>query len=218
MKYLLLFLCLFESGQILAQEEKAFRSFIPNNFVFYRSICGDLNHDGRSDVVLIIKDTQKEHIVKNRFREMVDRNRRGLVILFQKENGYEQVLLNEACFSSENEDGGVYFPPELDVSIDHNKLFINYNHGRYGSWGYTFRHQNSDFELIGYDRTEQFGPIVNREVSINFLTKKKKELVNMNENIEDSGVEDFKETWSNVETKNQIKLSEIEDFEGLYWN
>jgi len=149
---------------------------------------------------------------------MVDRNRRGLVILFQKENGYEQVLLNEACFSSENEDGGVYFPPELDVSIDHNKLFINYNHGRYGSWGYTFRHQNSDFELIGYDRTEQFGPIVNREVSINFLTKKKKELVNMNENIEDSGVEDFKETWSNVETKNQIKLSEIEDFEGLYWN
>src|SRR5690606_40526583 len=59
-------------------------------------------------------------------------------------------------------------------------------------------------------RTEQFGPIVNREVSINFLTKKKKEFVYMNENIEDSGVEDFKETWSNVETKNQIKLSEID--------
>lgn len=185
---------------------------------FYGSILGDLNQDGRSDAVLIIKDTQKEKVVENRFGEIVDRNRRGLVILFGKENGYEQVLRNEACFSSEKEDGGVYFPPELDVSIDHNKLFINYNHGRYGSWGYTFRHQNNDFELIGYDRTVQFGPIVNREVSINFITQKKRELVNINENIEDAGEEDFKETWSDIEMENQIKLSEIEDFEGLYWN
>lgn len=218
MKCLLLFLCLLDSGRILAQEEKVFRSFTPNNFVFYGSIRGDLNQDGRSDVVLIIKDTRKEKVVENRFGEMVDRNRRGLVILFRKENGYKRVLRNETCFSSENEDGGVYFPPELDVSINHNKLFINYNHGRYGSWGYTFRHQNNDFELIGYDRIEQFGPVVNCEVSINFLTKQKKERVNMNENIEEGGEADFKEIWSGIEIDNPIKLSEIDDFEVLYWN
>ena len=217
MKHIAIFLYFLSLNPVWAQKSIDFKDFIPSRFVLYDNISGDLNQDGLEDIVLIIKDTQEGNVTKNRFGEMVDRNRRGIVILFQTENGFKQMILNKRCFESENEDGGAYYPPELDVSIDHNKLFINYNHGRYGSWYYTFRYQNNDFVLIGYDHTDRSGPIINSEISINFLTKKKKELLNMKSNIEDSGEEEFKEFWSEIKDKELIKLSEINEFYDLYF-
>ena len=46
---------------------------------------------------------------------MVDRNRRGIIILFTEKDGYKLASKNYNCFSSENEDGGNYFSPELWV-------------------------------------------------------------------------------------------------------
>lgn len=217
MKHITLFLCFLALNPVWAQKADDYKAFIPASFVLYDSISGDLNRDGLKDMVLIIKDTQEKNVVKNRFGEMVDRNRRGIVILFQTESGFKQVILNKRCFESENEDGGAYYPPELDASIDHNKLFITYNHGRYGSWRYTFRYQNNDFVLIGYDRTDRSGPIINSEISINFLTKKKKEVLNMKDNIEEGGEEEFKEFWSDIKDRELIRLSKINEFYDLYF-
>lgn len=96
-----------------------------------------------------------------------------------KNNGlYELACNNLNCFSSENEDGGVYYAPVLSVEINNNKLYFNYEHGRYGSKKYTFRFEDSDFQLIGFDETSQSfaGAKYQREVfnetSINFLSKK----------------------------------------------
>lgn len=188
--------------------------FIPKGYVEFENYVGDLNKDGRDDCVLIIKETDTTNIVTNRFDKEVDRNRRGIIVLFKNDKGYQLADKNYNCFSSENEDGGVYFPPELWIEIKNKKLYVHYGHGRYGYWKYTFRFQHSNFELIGYDSSSNRGPITNRETSINFLTKKKLIKENTNENAE-GGDEIFKETWDTVKIENLIKLSEIKDFNEL---
>lgn len=195
-------------------QDKEPSDFIPKGYTEFKKYSGDLNKDGLEDCVLIIKKTDSTNVVMNRFDKKVDRNRRGIIVLFKNANGYELADKNLECFSSENEDGGVYFAPELWIEIKDNKLYIHYGHGRYGYWKYTFRFQKSNFELIGYDSSSNRGPVTNRETSINFLTKKKLTKENTNENAE-GGDEIFKENWNDIEIDNLIKLSEIKDFDEL---
>lgn len=194
--------------------------FIPEGYVLYKEegqekITGDLNKDGLEDRVLIIKKTGKEGYGKNQFDKIVDKNRRGIIILFNKGDYFELALKNYDCFSSENEDGGVYFPPDLWVEIKKGNLHINYAHGRYGGWGYTFRYQNRDFELIGYDRSNNRGPMTESDISINFLTRKLKQRENISENAQDDGEEIFKETQHNINVKELVRLTEIRDFDDI---
>ncbi|WP_339662451.1 hypothetical protein [Croceibacter atlanticus] len=195
-------------------QDKEPSDFIPKGYTEFKKYSGDLNKDGLEDYVLIIKKTDSANVVMNRFDKKVDRNRRGIIVLFKNANGYELADKNLECFSSENEDGGVYFAPELWIEIKDNKLYIHYGHGRYGYWKYTFRFQKSNFELIGYDSSSNRGPVTNRETTINFLTKKKLTKENTNENAE-GGDEVFKENWNDIELDNLIKLSEIKDFDEL---
>ena len=136
------------------------------------------------------------------------------MILFNKNGHYELAVKNYDCFSSENEDGGVYYAPELSIEINRGNLYVHYLHGRYGYWKYTFSFQNSSFELIGYDKSDNRGPIVDVVTSINFLSKKKQEKVNKNENAEGDD-EVFKETWKNINVVRLIKLSEVKNFDDL---
>jgi hypothetical protein len=187
--------------------------FIPQGFVLSGTSIGDLNKDGVDDKVLLIKGTDKGAFEKNEFGELVDRNRRGIIVLFKKDNQYQMVLKNLNCFSSENEDGGVYYAPELSLEINKGNLYFHYAHGRYGYWKYTFRYRNSDFYLIGYDSREG-GEVVEKETSINFLSKKKQEKVNTNESAE-GGDEEFRETWTNITVTKLLKLRDIKDFENF---
>lgn len=196
------------------QTGKPIADFIPAGYKIFQEIHGDLNKDGLEDCVVIIKGTKKENIITDEYRGKLDRNRRGIIVLFKGDSNYIQAVKNYDCFSSENEDGGVYFAPELDVSIEKRKLYVHYGHGRYGYWTYTFRFQNANLELIGYDSSDNYGPVVNSETSINFLTKKKVTKTNTNENAE-SGDEVFEETKENIKATRLIKLSEIKDFDEL---
>lgn len=190
--------------------------YIPKGMVLFDKVNGDLNKDGIPDLVLMIKGTDKSNFVQDEYRGELDRNRRGILVLLKHKEGYELVSENPDCFSSENEEGGVYFPPELTLDIRKGKLYVEYRHGRYGYWTYTFRYQNGDFELIGYDSTSSHGPVINREKSINFSTKRMQERVNTNETAE-SGEEVFKETWKDIKLDKMIKLSGIKDFDELYF-
>jgi hypothetical protein len=201
--------------------------FIPKGYVIHRykggisaggwnEIKGDLNKDGIEDIILIIKGKDKSKIILDETRGKLDRNRRGIIVLLNKGDYYELVAKNYDCFSSENEEGGVYFAPELNVEIKKGNLNINYGHGRYGYWSFTFRYQKGDMELIGYDLYSSRGPVPQYEVSINFSTKKKLTRDNLNKDDDgDNYEENFKDTWKNINIKKTIKLSEIEDFDEL---
>ena len=84
----------------------ALSDFLPKGYKISDTIYGDLNKDGLDDSILIIKGTNKEKFVENTFDSVVDRNRRGIIILFNKGNHYEVATKNYDCFSSQNEDGG----------------------------------------------------------------------------------------------------------------
>ena len=128
MKTNLFLALLFFSAVAIAQPstKKNPKDFIPAGFVLVSSVEGDLNKDGVADKVLLIKGTDKGAYEKNEFGEMVDRNRRGIIVLFKKDNQYQMVLKNLNCFSSENEDGGVYYAPELSLEINKGNLYFQY--------------------------------------------------------------------------------------------
>ena len=202
-------------GQQAPKIAKSPAEFIPQGYVVFEEIQGDLNKDNKTDYIFIIKGTSKDEIIQDEYRGELDRNRRGIIIAFRKdESQYEVVLDRRDCFSSENEDGGVYFAPELGVSVNKGNLLISYHHGRYGYWTYNFRYQNSDFELIGYDNSQNQGPVVERFVSMNFMTKKMLIKDNTNQNAE-GGDEKFKESWKDFSLKKPIKLADMSDFEGF---
>lgn len=199
-------------GQVKQKQNPS--DFLPKGYVIFEIMDGDLNKDSIKDCVLIIKGTDTSKIITDDYRGKLDRNRRGIIVLFDKNGLYELTAKNYDCFSSENEDGGVYFPPELSIEIKKGNLFVHYGHGRYGYWQYTFRYKNSDFELIGYDESSNRGPLIEHMTSINFLTHKKQKKINTNENAE-SGDEVFKTTRTSVKANSLIKLSEIKDFDEL---
>lgn len=187
---------------------------IPDGYYIYDKTAGDLNKDGVMDSVFIIKKIDTNNIVINRFEDTVDRNRRGLMVFFNKNGKWEVALQNLKCFSSENEDGGVYYAPELSVYPQKGSLFINYAHGRYGYWTFNFRYDNTGFELIGYDNSYNFGPVVREVVSINYLTKKLQRKVNTNQDDE-GNAPTFKETWEDIDISKPIYLSKIKDFDNF---
>lgn len=188
--------------------------FIPKGYRIFEKSYGDLNKDGLEDCMLIIKKIDDTNIVNHESRGKLDMNRRGIIVLLKNQNGYQLAAENNNCFSSENEDGGAYFSPELIVEAEKGNLIIHYAHGKYGYWRYIFRYQNSGFELIGYDESSNNGPLVNSTTSINFLTKKKRKDINTNEEAE-GGDEIFETTWSNIKITKLLDLTEIRDFDEL---
>ena len=191
--------------------------YLPVGHVVWDSLSGDLNKDGVDDVVFITKKVDPENTVLDEYEVQVDRNRRGLLIFLSTPKGYRLACQNVDCFSSENEDGGVYFPPELALEIRNNKLYIDYQHGRYGAWYYTFRYQSGQFICIGFDNSQKYGPVVEQTTSINFLTPKKQVKTNTNQSAQENGEEVFTVQWKNLEPTTLKVLSDIEDFDGLFF-
>jgi hypothetical protein len=79
-----------------------------------------------------------------------------------------------------------------------------------------FRYQNADFELIGYDSSENSGPVVDRSVSINFLTQYM--LIRENTNsieMRALGKSKFKETSKTFVFPKLIQLRSVLDFDEL---
>jgi len=190
--------------------------FIPNGFREFEKQCGDLNGDGLNDIVVLIKKTDTSNVNLNEYGQKVDRNRRGILVLFNNGKSYQLIEKNYECFSSENEDGGVYYPPELSITIKSENLKIKYEHGRYGYYEYIFKFQNSNFELIGYEQVDHRGPYVLQEKSLNFLTRKKLVRKNTYQPKDEYDMKEvFTEKWSDISIKKLIELSAIEDFDEL---
>lgn len=197
------------------KDKVKYKSYIPKNYDLFEVITGDLNKDKIQDTVLIVKATDPNAWVDHEYRGKLDRNRRGIVVLFGENETYKKVMQNLSVFSSENEEGGVYFQPELWIEIKNNLLNVHYAHGRYGYWNYSFRYETHDFRLIGYDSSEHQGPRVDSDTSINLMTGKKRYRKNLNQDEEEGPK--FKETWTKG-NYGPIYLSEIKDMDELYFD
>ncbi|MCT4580145.1 MAG: hypothetical protein N4A35_01900 [Flavobacteriales bacterium] len=188
---------------------------VPNGYKEVDRVQGDLNNDGVDDCVVIVKGTEEEKFVVNRFGKEVDRNRRGILVYLTRADRYYLAIKNLKCFSSENEDGGGCFPPVLSLKIKNEKLYIHYDYGKYGAWSYIFRCQKSDLELVAYNLSVENGPVVIREMSIDFLTKKKEVRENVNQDSEENNEEVFVSKREDFVIQKLHLLSEIADFDEL---
>jgi hypothetical protein len=175
------------------ENAKSPTALVPTGYKILEEVKGDLNKDGLEDHVFVIASKQ-------------DESRRGIVIAFNKGESYENVLENRDVFSYDVDDV-TFDPPAVGVTIKKGILGIEtssmvvrpYRSQR----SYKFRFQNSDFELIGYDESDTYGPNTLRAVSINILSNKMQTKENKDE---DGNSEEFNEKWNDIVIKEPIKL------------
>ena len=197
----------------LKEDSSRYKSYIPRSYRLTEVITGDLNKDRKTDLVLIVKATDPAKWVNDEYQGKLDRNRRGIIVLVNENGQYKKIIQNLSCFSSEYENGGVYYAPELLLSFEQGLLNVHYAHGRYGYWRYCFQLKEDDLQLVGYDNSDNFGPYINSQTSINYLTQRKLVRENINKNRDDD-IPKFKETWYKM-NQAPVYLSKIKDFDRL---
>jgi len=120
---------------------RSLSDFIPKGCDTLATATGDLNKDGKNDLVLAIYDT-----AENTNMDAA----RMLVILFKTDEGYtlkvksDQLLLCKGC-------GGVFGDPFNGIEISKNVLTVSHYGGSAWRWSYIrkFRYQKDEFCLIG---------------------------------------------------------------------
>ena len=153
---------------------------LPKQTELYDAIKGDLNKDGIEDVVVVIQETFKKKFLPfsdgcdestkdDKWCQIVNKNRRGVVILLSNGDKYEAAVTKRDIFESPNEDGGAYFPPELVVEIKNSELKFFYSYGKYGYWEYVFALYGKDFRLVKYLSNVNNGPVPEYIVQMDFV-------------------------------------------------
>jgi len=189
--------------------------FVPKGWKLERKEEGDLNGDGRSDVVLVLHQDDPANIVHHDGlgEDPLDTNPRILAVAFAlPEGGYRLVVQNHALIPRHDEPTIEDMLEEGGVSVVRGTLQVNLHFfANAGSWEigsttYTFRWQGGRFELIGYDRsTAMRNSGDSEEISINFSTRKLKRTTgNMRDDVE-------KVRWETWASSRRWTLDEVGD-------
>ena len=168
----------------------AVKASLPKQTELYDAIKGDLNKDGIEDVAVVTQETFKDKFLPfsegcdestkdDKWCQIVNKNRRGIVILLSNGDKYEAVVTKRDIFESPNEDGGAYFPPELAVEIKNSELKFFYSYGKYGYWEYVFALYGKDFRLVKYLSNVNNGPVPEYIVQMDFVNHRLDKSVNL---------------------------------------
>ncbi|SMC45254.1 hypothetical protein [Moheibacter sediminis] len=171
-------------SQEIPKSGKDLKDFVPINWRIIEQVEGDLNKDKKSDIVLIIEDTNPDNLFQNENlgSSIINTNPRYLLVLFKTEKGYDLKELNKTFVPTEGDmESTCLADPIMDggIEIKNGSLVLSLNYWMScGSWyastnAYTFRFQKNEFELIGFDSQEfhrASGEM--NSTSINFSTKK----------------------------------------------
>lgn len=163
---------------------------LPKQTTLYDVTKGDLNKDGIEDVAVVIQETFKDKFLPfsdgcdestkdDKWCQIVNKNRRGIVILLSNGDKYEAVVTKRDIFESPNEDGGAYYPPELVVEIKNSELKFFYSYGKYGYWEYVFVLDGKDFRLVKYLSNVNNGPVPEYIVQMDFVNHRLDKSVNL---------------------------------------
>ena len=156
--------------------------FVPQGWVLERSVQGDLDADGRNDLVLLLRMQDPRNVLRNEGLGMpeFDTNPRLLVVAFRDGDRYRRVLQDHALVPRQQD------PVEEDyiqggdaVSIVRGTLRVDlYAWRSAGGWGtwtntYRFRWQQGCFRLVGFDKSHvQRNSGETIDTSINYLTRR----------------------------------------------
>ncbi|MGF6419037.1 hypothetical protein ABH900_002540 [Stenotrophomonas sp. AN71] len=157
--------------------------FVPQGWTLEASVEGDLDQDGRADLVLVLRQQDPRNVIEHDGLgpSPYDSNPRILAVAWSRPSGYVLAAQDHRLIprpespvmSDPLEDGG--------VSIQRGTLKVAlFSFSSAGSWsmgttGFTFRWQDGAFVLIGYDQNSTMRNSGQTEsVSVNFSTRKVK--------------------------------------------
>jgi hypothetical protein len=197
-------------------------AFIPAGWRIETKLSGDLNADGRDDLVLVLRDSDPRNVIDTRGRGglgNLDTNPRILAVAFANAaGGYDLVLENHTLIARTT------YPGEQDpldpngvqeggIEIKSGTLQVTlaYFGGNMGRKIFTFRFEKAGFRLIGYDSVdvERSAGMMN-DVSINYLTRRMKRST--------AHISDDKDkvTWKTLPQKSLLTVQQVGD--GLMFN
>ena len=197
---------------------------LPNQTALYDAIKGDLNKDGIEDVAVVTQETFKDKFMPfsegcdestkdDKWCQIVNKNRRGIVILLSNGDKYEAVVTKRDIFESPHEDGGAYDPPELAVEIENSELKFFYRHGKYGYWVYVFALDGKDFRLVKYFSSVNNGPMSEYIVQMDFVNHRLDKSVNLLY----PGNKEYKRYEECIEKyKSLYDVQEEDDYDGTF--
>lgn len=171
---------------VLVQHAPSAEGFVPAGWRLESQRSGDLNGDGRDDVVLVLRGNDPRNLIDAHERggpQNFDTNPRILAAAFANAaGGYDLALENHSLIARTME-------PSLQDPLDPNgvqaggveikkgtlQVTLGYFGGSMGHVTYAFRFQRGRFELIGYDRVdvERYKGSID-QVSVNYSTRKMK--------------------------------------------
>ncbi len=158
---------------------------VPNGWTVDARAEGDLNSDGASDAVLVIRKVDPKLVRPNEGlgESRIDTNPRRLVVYVKSGEGYRRLTsADDFVPPAGSKDSPCLADPlaEGGISISRQVLTVKLHYWlSCGGWGvtsnsYQFRLESAGFRLIGFDqmafmRSSGEGT----ETSVNFLTKRK---------------------------------------------
>ena len=202
----------------------AMKVSLPNQTALYDAIKGDLNKDGIEDVVVVAQETFNEKFMPfsdgcdestkdDKWCQIVNKNRRGVVVLLSNGDKYEAAVTKRDIFESPNEDGGAYFPPELAVEIKNSELKFFYSYGKYRYWEYVFALDGKDFKLVRYFSSDNNGPVPEYIVLMDFINHR----LDKSANLLYHGNEEYKRYEECIEKyKSLYDVQEEDDYDGTF--
>ena len=201
----------FAHAQQLKTSGTSAKDIVPTGWYTHEA-TGDLNKDGIADLAIIATPDFKEHLHKREDGYVFNFNQPILAVYWGNANGSYNLYKQYAHIIPHPDSEYIFYEYILYIT-DRNVLQIGYStfasagSGDTGGPTFTFRFQNGDFELIGYDDTwhsRMTGEA--HEESFNFSTYKKAVTTS---NVFDASVKP-KTKWSAIPKKPREKLGGFE--------
>jgi len=169
----------------LPRQSETAEGFIPPGWMLEAQASGDLNREGRADLILVLRQNNPANVIADfeGFGEKpFDTNPRILAVAFRDSGKLSLHLENHTLIPRRTEPAAEDpFDKDIGIAIVRDgfqvRLIWWMSAGGWETFNttYTFRHKSGRFELIGYDRnTTHRASGDTTSLSINYLTRKVK--------------------------------------------